>query len=165
MTDVQRSDGQYVVLLFISIGAGSFLLRTLLWLSPSMRGLVTIGTFAIPLVVFPALLLAMREGCEKKRLKLAGAAGLFVWQASSLLGAFVYRYRTGMEIGCYIVVTPATLFVYLIYAALIGADRRHPTGQCDRCGYLLEGLVEARCPECGTPFSVKAESCDDPADE
>lgn len=23
---------------------------------------------------------------------------------------------------------------------------------CDRCGYLLRGLPENRCPECGTPF-------------
>lgn len=27
----------------------------------------------------------------------------------------------------------------------------HP-GQCRTCGYLLYGLTEPRCPECGTPF-------------
>jgi rRNA maturation endonuclease Nob1 len=26
----------------------------------------------------------------------------------------------------------------------------HP--QCDQCGYLLIGLPENRCPECGMPF-------------
>ena len=25
-------------------------------------------------------------------------------------------------------------------------------GRCTRCGYLLTGLAEPRCPECGTPF-------------
>lgn len=32
----------------------------------------------------------------------------------------------------------------------------HPVKQCLRCSYLLEGLPENRCPECGQPF--------DPAD-
>lgn len=27
-------------------------------------------------------------------------------------------------------------------------------GKCARCGYLLRGLTEARCPECGTPFNA-----------
>ena len=27
---------------------------------------------------------------------------------------------------------------------------------CDRCGYLLIGLAERRCPECGTPFPEEA---------
>lgn len=27
-------------------------------------------------------------------------------------------------------------------------------GHCDKCGYSLKGLVEPRCPECGTEFVV-----------
>ncbi len=28
----------------------------------------------------------------------------------------------------------------------------YPSGQCQRCGYLLKGLTVPRCPECGKPF-------------
>jgi hypothetical protein len=34
---------------------------------------------------------------------------------------------------------------------------------CERCGYLLIGLVEPRCPECGEPFPK--ESVDSLVDE
>ncbi len=34
--------------------------------------------------------------------------------------------------------------------AAIRAER-DPT-RCRECGYMLRGLVEARCPECGTAF-------------
>lgn len=39
------------------------------------------------------------------------------------------------------------------------ARRRRASGepQCSRCGYLLIGLPEPRCPECGTPFTPGAE--------
>ena len=29
---------------------------------------------------------------------------------------------------------------------------KFPRGHCQRCGYNLTGLTEARCPECGTEF-------------
>jgi predicted amidophosphoribosyltransferase len=32
----------------------------------------------------------------------------------------------------------------------------HPRrGHCPRCGYLLRGLPEPRCPECGRPFTAQ----------
>ncbi len=31
----------------------------------------------------------------------------------------------------------------------------YPPGHCERCGYNLFGLQDARCPECGTPFVPK----------
>ncbi len=27
-------------------------------------------------------------------------------------------------------------------------------GQCQECGYHLKGLIEPRCPGCGTPFEL-----------
>ncbi len=30
--------------------------------------------------------------------------------------------------------------------------RREAGARCEQCGYLLRGLPERRCPECGTPF-------------
>ncbi len=35
-----------------------------------------------------------------------------------------------------------------------GLKKHHPM-TCVNCGYLLYGLTEARCPECGTPFDAK----------
>ena len=32
---------------------------------------------------------------------------------------------------------------------------RHVPGHCQRCGYNLTGLTEARCPECGAGFAVR----------
>ena len=31
---------------------------------------------------------------------------------------------------------------------------KFPRGNCQRCGYNLTGLTEARCPECGAEFEV-----------
>lgn len=33
-----------------------------------------------------------------------------------------------------------------------GAPPTHHPFECRKCGYLLYGLTEPRCPECGTPF-------------
>lgn len=47
-----------------------------------------------------------------------------------------------------------------LYAAILykvtrnyARSRRLPPGSCGECGYLLLGLREPRCPECGTPFN------------
>lgn len=32
---------------------------------------------------------------------------------------------------------------------------RYAPGECRRCGYLLYGLPDPRCPECGTPFDPR----------
>jgi len=42
----------------------------------------------------------------------------------------------------------------MLYAAhRLGPVVRRLEGKCARCGYLLRGLPEPRCPECGTPFN------------
>jgi hypothetical protein len=40
-----------------------------------------------------------------------------------------------------------------LYRRLCAAE-----GKCAKCGYLLTGLPEARCPECGTAFERAAET-------
>jgi hypothetical protein len=48
------------------------------------------------------------------------------------------------------------VFTVSTLPAVLRATRRAPATLspwiCARCGYLLYGLSEARCPECGTPF-------------
>jgi len=41
----------------------------------------------------------------------------------------------------------------LIWQARQNLRKTHIPGICDGCGYQLRGLVEPRCPECGTAFS------------
>ena len=38
------------------------------------------------------------------------------------------------------------------WIALRRAPRIHTPGLCKECGYILHGLIEPRCPECGTAF-------------
>lgn len=49
---------------------------------------------------------------------------------------------------------PLVLVVGLPTCLLVWLDRRRriPPGHCQRCGYNLKGLTEARCPECGQAF-------------
>ncbi|MCC7291007.1 MAG: hypothetical protein IT449_02975 [Phycisphaerales bacterium] len=37
-------------------------------------------------------------------------------------------------------------------------SKRWKHAQCESCGYLLYGLPQQRCPECGTPFSKRITS-------
>ncbi len=48
----------------------------------------------------------------------------------------------------------AAVLVMLYAAHRLGPVVRRLEGKCARCGYLLRGLTEARCPECGTPFNA-----------
>jgi hypothetical protein len=47
----------------------------------------------------------------------------------------------------------AAVFVMLYVAHRLGPVVRRLEGKCVRCGYMLRGLPESRCPECGTPFN------------
>lgn len=44
----------------------------------------------------------------------------------------------------------------------IGYD---PLTQCTACGYSLQGLTEARCPECGRPFEKAVETREERSDQ
>lgn len=61
---------------------------------------------------------------------------------------------------------PLSLFALAVLSYTVGSslltgfihNRRRTsrtTGTCIECGYLLRGLVEPRCPECGTRFDPK----------
>jgi hypothetical protein len=42
------------------------------------------------------------------------------------------------------------VIVFFALSRLRGTERT-----CDRCGYMLQGLPDPRCPECGEPFPVE----------
>ena len=60
----------------------------------------------------------------------------------------------------YILFGAPLLFLIGIPIAALVTRRRHGDGlpRCSKCGYLLIGLRERRCPECGEPFSESIES-------
>ncbi len=52
------------------------------------------------------------------------------------------------------VILYSLIFATLTHGAALAWRRgKFKDGQCERCGYLLHGLLTARCPECGTPFN------------
>ncbi|MFH1746410.1 MAG: hypothetical protein ABIG44_05125 [Planctomycetota bacterium] len=51
---------------------------------------------------------------------------------------------------CLSLATPAAICALLLYSWLVPAGRRHDEYlHCLRCGYILKGLSEPRCPESG----------------
>ncbi len=52
---------------------------------------------------------------------------------------------------------PFIFLCVLFWGHLIGLVVTVPNvpGRCPGCGYLLIGLPERRCPECGRPFTFK----------
>ncbi|MBP7937183.1 MAG: hypothetical protein KA354_21270 [Phycisphaerae bacterium] len=49
-------------------------------------------------------------------------------------------------------------FIVLVVPLFTAAWKIPPSPapyECARCGYLLYGLAEPRCPECGTPFPLE----------
>jgi hypothetical protein len=65
-------------------------------------------------------------------------------------------------VGALLIVTaPPALPLCLVVSGIAAAlrqehIRRQLPGRCSECGYILTGLPQARCPECGTAF-VKEE--------
>lgn len=62
-------------------------------------------------------------------------------------------YTRGVKIQCSLFVLHGAML--LVAAVLLARARRRRAplpGHCTRCDYDLQGLVEARCPECGLRF-------------
>lgn len=58
----------------------------------------------------------------------------------------------GTMLGIAVWVVAIGLGVFDLVLALRRARRRQEELRCGNCGYLLKGLRDPRCPECGTPF-------------
>ncbi len=73
-------------------------------------------------------------------------AGPMIWWPGIALRRFYLQIPLWMPL----------LLIASVTAWLWRLDRPWPPpGHCRRCGYNLKGLTEARCPECGTGFSVE----------
>lgn len=57
-----------------------------------------------------------------------------------------------------LVLLPYVLF--LAWGEFVRPMMRARTGRCVRCGYVLHGLPDPRCPECGAPFRRTPEEQD-----
>ena len=63
---------------------------------------------------------------------------------------------------------PLYLLLRLIFAAVQHERSDHSrtrAGRCVRCGYLLTGLVNPRCPECGQGFELPGAQNATPCEE
>jgi hypothetical protein len=57
----------------------------------------------------------------------------------------------GIGIPCW---APTTLIAFACLVSVARRGARAIRGRCAHCGYILHGLTEPRCPECGTPFEM-----------
>ncbi len=71
------------------------------------------------------------------------------WGMSSLLP--LKMYATGyVQIGLRLVTLSLPVAMYALLTARYGAPGRlDPETRCRRCRYILRGISEPRCPECG----------------
>ena len=49
-------------------------------------------------------------------------------------------------------------FIGALMALLLRSRPRDAFARCSSCSYRLTGLIEPRCPECGTPFEMRSNS-------
>jgi len=95
--------------------------------------------------------------------RLAVALLMMLVSAAGFVGLVVYGHRIGPEwlepwlfgVG-FLTLTAlglAGLFVF-VTASLISPRDEKPEIRCPRCGYSLQGLSSASCPECGGTFTL-----------
>lgn len=70
----------------------------------------------------------------------AAAWGLVLWQF------YVRHWCPAAPLAFAITLTAVACYGWLLVWL---SDRRDRETRCRRCGYILRGLVEPRCPECG----------------
>lgn len=80
-----------------------------------------------------------------------------------LLGVFVHSnpnmgwqvFEAGIH-AAHACVMLGSAWVLTIWFVYLRPRVRRRRGRCQRCGYLLAGLISDRCPECGTPVPRQA---------
>lgn len=56
------------------------------------------------------------------------------------------------EIAAFVLTFVGMGLLSLVASCFLDVERPDDPHRCGRCDYELRGLVENRCPECGTPF-------------
>jgi hypothetical protein len=92
---------------------------------------------------------------------ITGVAVYWAWSVAPVMGQSAPSllrgglWGRGGEAGLILYLGPGAgaALAALYVAHRLGPLVRRLEGQCVRCGYLLHGLTEPRCPECGTPFN------------
>ena len=78
-----------------------------------------------------------------------------VWPLLAGMGTTLQSAAPQLLTGVSCLVAPVGVILLLVAAAdyvdQTGRTRTH-WPNCRKCGYLLHGLSEPRCPECGLPF-------------
>ena len=104
-------------------------------------------------------ILAVVIGC----LVTAAAAALLMehifgplWRLYELVGTHDFVHRgppwVARLLGRSIQTVGITVFAatgIFVAAVMVARARRDPENRCRRCGYILRGISEPRCPECG----------------
>ncbi len=63
----------------------------------------------------------------------------------------------GIEI-CFILWLSVALLAIVPLRSQVKRARLQDRGLCVKCRYILTGLIEPRCPECGQPFEPKGDA-------
>ena len=61
-------------------------------------------------------------------------------------------------LGVLLIVVPAVLYAFAAWRSgkrTAWRRRRRPFPICPLCGYAMRGLTHARCPECGTQYTLE----------
>jgi hypothetical protein len=60
-----------------------------------------------------------------------------------------------IKVAVALAIIPCTLLLTVLVRAVKGVRRRKSNDAiCGHCGYSVRGLLEPRCPECGSPFAA-----------
>ncbi len=113
-------------------------------------------------IVLPVGFLLLGYSASRRWSRVGVALGFLVSSAITVLvfNAILPGGEPGSAVHRYTVVfgppVVGAAFVMTLVLGLIFVPRRTKPGHCHRCGYDLKGLLEQRCPECGTPFDVRS---------
>ena len=83
-------------------------------------------------------------------LYLMGVAGRLCGYGLGFSGAAPWQYNTVVALINYLPAILVALIAYGVVTRFVDRNRAHRgETRCRRCGYILRGLTEPRCPECG----------------
>lgn len=143
----------------LALGLGDPLFRGL---AGRVMGNVTAGTWCNVAIAMSLLNVLLAFAHPRFRVVLAGAIASAV---TFVVGIAIVHGAIGRQWSLSTLLKDALLVMGIaaaIYALIGVATMRFVShwrrvgvaepGRCERCGYLLRGLLEPRCPECGEPF-------------